>query len=137
MIYLFLDKHLLKGQQKGSSGRCSEACSASSESVVLEANMQKPSLCSSHDSWDSSACPGSGTAGLLWSSGGTGDTAERSWLSLGVCPRALRDTFLLNTCNPINRTRKITVLSEYITLRFCILFFLKLLILKGLSSTWK
>lgn len=34
MIYLFLDKHLLKGQQKGPGGRCSEACSASSKSVV-------------------------------------------------------------------------------------------------------
>lgn len=62
MIYLFLDKHLLKGQQKASSGKRSEACSASSKSVVLEADMQNPSLCSSCGSWDSSACPGSATA---------------------------------------------------------------------------
>lgn len=41
-----------------------------------------------------------------------------SWLSLGVCPQALRDTFLINTCNPINRTRKITTLSEYLTCEF-------------------
>lgn len=115
MIYLFLDRHLLKGQQKRSSDRCSEACSASSKSVVLEKNTQKPSLCRSCDLWDSSACPGLATAGLFCSSGGTGDTAEHSWLSLGVCPCALRDTFLINTCKPINRTRKITALSQYLT----------------------
>lgn len=114
MIYLFLNKHLLKGQQKGSSGRCSEACSASSKYVVLEANTQQPSLCSSCDLWGSSACPGLATAGLVCSSGGTGDTAEHSWLSLGVSPPALWDVFLLNTCNPINKTRKIINLSEYL-----------------------
>lgn len=115
MIYLFLSKHLLKGQQKGSRGRCSEACSASSKSVLLEADTQKPSLCSRCDSWDSSARPGLASAGLLCSSGGPGDTAEHSWLSLGVCPCALRDTFLLNVCTRINRTRKITIFSEYLT----------------------
>lgn len=126
MIYLFLDRHLLEGEQKGSSGRCSEACSVLN--LVLEA---KPSLCSGCDSWDSSACPGSATAGLLCSSGGTGDTAEHPWLSLGVCPHALWDTFLLNTCNSINRTRKMTILSEYLSTRFCILLFLNLFILNG------
>ena len=91
MIYLYLNKHLTKGQQKGSSGRCSEACPDSSKSVVLEANTQKSSLCSSCSSRGSSARPGLAATGLLCSIGGTGETAERAWLSLGTCPPALRD----------------------------------------------
>lgn len=45
MIYLYLNKHLIKGQRKGPSGRCSEACPDSSKFVVLEVNTQKYYLC--------------------------------------------------------------------------------------------
>lgn len=86
MIYLYLNKHLVKGQHKGSSGRCSEACPDRSKFVVLEANTPKSSLCSSCRSWGSSACLGFATKGFLCSIGGTGETAEHAWLSLGACP---------------------------------------------------
>ena len=87
MIYLYLNKHLIKGQQKGSSGRCSEGCPDSSKFVVSEANTQKSSLCSSCSSQGSSARPGLAATGLLCSIGGTGKTAEHTCLAvLGYVP---------------------------------------------------